>query len=109
MMVAVDFSTGKPLQILLAGDREDEDTLAMLREVRRRYIPRKVVLLADGGPLHLRLTKAVPTLEQLRRIDGKTTAYVCRDYACELPTNSPAVLAQILEKATAASSEDLEK
>jgi uncharacterized protein YyaL (SSP411 family) len=109
MMVALDFSIGKPLQILLAGDRENEDTLAMLREVRKRFVPRKVVLLADGGPLHQRLAKAVPTLEHLRRIDGKTTAYVCRDFICELPTNSSAVLAQILEKATAATNERLEK
>jgi uncharacterized protein YyaL (SSP411 family) len=106
MMVAVDFSIGKPLQILLAGDRGNENTLEMLQEVRKRFIPRKIVLLADGGPLHQRLTKAVPTLKHLRRIEGKTTAYVCQDYVCELPTNSPAVLAQILEKAMAASSEE---
>ncbi len=31
-------------------------------------------------------------------IDGKPTAYICEDYACELPTSDLGVVSQLLGK-----------
>ena len=39
----------------------------------------------------------MPLLEGRTMVDGKTTAYVCRNYACELPVTDPAALARQLE------------
>jgi len=33
----------------------------------------------------------------MREIDGKPTAYVCEDYTCQLPTNEPAKLDELLQ------------
>ncbi len=96
MMVAADFLLAKPKQVLIAGEAGAADTEAILREVQRRFLPRKVVLLADGGPVQQRLREGLEILDSLRRIDSKATAYVCEDYVYQLPTNDPAVVARLL-------------
>ena len=41
----------------------------------------------------------IPLLEGREAVGGKATAYVCRNYACELPVTDRAALAQQLEEA----------
>ena len=98
MMAAVNFYLDKPKQILIAGQRDSADTKAILREVHKRFIPNKILVLADGGPAHQRLNAGLEILDSLRQIDGKATAYICEDYVCKLPTNDVAVVARLLDE-----------
>ncbi|MEE8349515.1 MAG: thioredoxin domain-containing protein [Acidobacteriota bacterium] len=98
MMVAVDFYLGKPKQILIAGERDSPDTQAILREVHKRFLPGKIVVLADGGAVQERLAPGLEILETLSRLDGKATAYICENYVCQLPTNDVAVVARLLDE-----------
>ena len=84
ILCALDFALGKPKQIVIAGEPAASDTNALLRVVRRRNLPNKVVLLARDQ------TTPRPM------IDGKATAYVCIDYTCRLPTTEPAELAKLI-------------
>ncbi len=96
MLVAVEFALKKPKQIVVAGNRDAEDTRALLREVHRHFIPNKVLLLADGGEGQQFLSERLEFLQTITPIDGRATAYLCEDYACSLPTNDPATLAEML-------------
>ncbi len=98
MMAAVNFYLDKPKQILIAGQRNSPDTRAILREVHKRFIPNKILVLADGGPAHQRLNASLEILDSLRQVDGKATAYICEDYVCKLPTNDVAVVARLLDE-----------
>ena len=98
MMAAVNFFLDKPKQILIAGQRNSPDTKAILREVHKRFIPNKIIVLADGGPAQQRLAASLEILNSLRKIDGKATAYICEDYVCRLPTNDVAVVARLLDE-----------
>ena len=98
MMAAVNFYLDKPKQILIAGQRNSPDTKAILREVHKRFIPNKILVLADGGPAHQRLNASLEILDSLRQVDGKATAYICEDYVCKLPTNDVAVVARLLDE-----------
>ena len=98
MMVAVNFYLDKPQQILIAGDQDSPATQAILREVHKRFLPNKIVVLADGGPVQQRLAPSLEILETLSRLDGKATAYICENYVCQLPTNDVAVVARLLDQ-----------
>jgi hypothetical protein len=56
MLAALNFQLEKPKQIIIAGVPEAADTQKMLREVYSRYLPNKIILLADGGEGQKRLS-----------------------------------------------------
>ena len=98
MLVARDFLLDTPPQIILAGRAKDEETSLMLKEIFRRYIPNKVVLLADGAAGQQYLSRNLEVLESIKPIQDRTTAYVCENYTCQLPTTDLAVMRRLLDK-----------
>jgi uncharacterized protein YyaL (SSP411 family) len=49
LLAALDFMIGPSLEIIIAGDPAFETTRAMIRAVRRRFLPNKVLLLHPDG------------------------------------------------------------
>ena len=96
-LAVLDFSLGKPWQIVLAGKPGSPDIQALIRRVHSRLIPNKVLMLADGGPAQEFLSKRLPFLKTMVPLKGRAAAYACVDYACKLPTADPAELEKILQ------------
>jgi uncharacterized protein YyaL (SSP411 family) len=82
LLVAVDLATHGVDEIVVAGDRPD-----LVETAQRTFLPRAV--LAWGERYDSPLWEG--------RTDG--AAYVCRDYACNLPATDPAALAAQLAPA----------
>ncbi len=87
MLIAMDFAFGQSLEIVIAGDSEAADTQRMLNALRKAFIPNKVVVL---HPLeeYQDIETMAPYIKENKSIDGKATAYVCRDYTCQSPVTS---------------------
>jgi hypothetical protein len=66
-------------------------------EVFGRFLPNRVVAAAVGGDTAQRA--GLPLLEGRDAIDGKPTAFVCRDYTCDLPVTEASALAGQLDSA----------
>jgi uncharacterized protein YyaL (SSP411 family) len=98
LLVALDFSLAKPRQIVLAGDPSSPAMALMLREVYAPYLANRVVLFADGGAGQQFLQGRLPFLKDVTAVGGRPTAYVCENYACQLPTSDLAVLRKLLSK-----------
>jgi len=97
LMSAFDLSLAKPRQIVIAGAPGAEDTRALLRLVWQRYIPNRVLLLADGAVGQKQLAHWVPSLASVRPKQGRATAYICENYICNLPTADPPTVARLLD------------
>ena len=82
MLVAQMFAMGKPMEIVLAGPRNEQN--AMLAEIRKRFVPNAVVMQASEAP------------DPMPAIDNRATVYVCENYACKLPATEAADLAELL-------------
>jgi hypothetical protein len=98
MLVALDASLAKPRQIVIAGPRDSAETRALLREAHSRFIPNKLVLLADGAAGQQWLGERLEFLQTVTPIEGKPAAYVCEDFVCKLPTADPVQLRELLGK-----------
>jgi hypothetical protein len=59
----------------------------LVRAVYRGYLPNKIVVRAQ------RPDEGLPFLAGRQLVDGRPTAYVCRNYACQDPVTSPDELA----------------
>ncbi|MEK7701752.1 MAG: thioredoxin domain-containing protein [candidate division NC10 bacterium] len=91
-LCALDFNLGPVVEIALVAPRADRDGLAPLAaEVFGRYLPNRVVTGMVAGDA--RGAAGIPLLQNREAVDGKATAYVCRNYACELPVTDRAALA----------------
>ena len=94
MLCALDFHLNPGQEIAIVGVPGAADTLALLVEVRRRYLPNSV--LALRAPADETAAARVPLLAGRGQVDGRATAYVCRNYVCRLPATDPAALAEQL-------------
>ncbi len=104
LLLALDYAVGPSIQIVLAGEPEDASTQEMLQAIRDRFLPNKVVALKSSGPEGDRLARVAPFLESLSSTAtttataGATTAYVCRDHACTLPTTEVAQMLRHMDE-----------
>ncbi len=97
MLSAMDFQMDKPKQIVIVGNKDDVETELLLREVHSRYLPNAILMLADGGENQQFLEKELPFLQTATKIDGKATAYVCENFTCKMPVNTPNKLGLLLD------------
>jgi hypothetical protein len=91
MLVALDYASGKPQQIIVAGEPNAESTRALLREVHRHFLPHKVLLMPDAF-----LVEKLPELGEMKPRDGQAAAYVCENFACQAPVTDPVALGELL-------------
>jgi uncharacterized protein YyaL (SSP411 family) len=86
-----------PKQIVVAGDPFRDETRALLRTINERFVPNRVLLLADGGAGQKRLAQWLPFVADVKPIDRQPTAYICEHYACKMPTSDPNQVIKLLE------------
>jgi uncharacterized protein YyaL (SSP411 family) len=80
-------------EIAIVGASEDAGTVALLREVRRHFLPHAV--LAFTPP---EVASVLPLLQGRTLVDGNAAAYVCENYACKLPVTSAEALAALITR-----------
>ena len=90
---ALAYALSKPREIAIVGDPDSADTQALLNVVRNGYQPFQVVALGASGPEGAR----VPFLHDRGLVDGQSTAYVCRSFACQALVVEPEALRTLLE------------
>jgi uncharacterized protein len=83
---ALDLVIGPSYEVVVAGDPAAADTKAMLRELRRRFLPRATVILRPTDTVDPPITRIAPFTAMQIAIGGRATAYVCEAGACRLPT-----------------------
>jgi uncharacterized protein YyaL (SSP411 family) len=94
-LCAFDFFLNAPREIVVIGEKEAEDTMSLLREVWSRFLPNKVVVVSDEAEIGN--AEFIPLLQERRKINGKATAYVCENFACQQPVTKSDELARQLE------------
>jgi uncharacterized protein YyaL (SSP411 family) len=95
LLGALDFYLSTPKEIVIVGQTGADDSLALLREVWKRYLPNKVV--AQSAENDEAAAGVVPLLRERPAHDGRATAYVCENYSCLQPVTTPAELSAQLD------------
>ena len=97
---ALDFYVSPPKEIAVIGPRDDPATQALLDTVFHRFLPNKVVMGVETPliPADDNSEADIPLLAGRGMVGGLPTAYVCQNYACQLPVTDPAGLAEQLSE-----------
>jgi len=97
LLSAVDFGVGPSFEVVIAGRKGEKDTNRLIRALRFRYLPAKVVIFRPVEKPDGIVEIADFTKYQIP-IDGKATAYVCVNYACLKPVTDAAEMIKLLSK-----------
>ncbi len=89
-LAAVDFACSGPAEIAIVGDPARPETQALLRTVHDTYLPNRVLMLHNPAGPETRV--ASPLLAERVQVNGRPTAYVCRNNACRRPVTMAAEL-----------------
>jgi len=95
---ALDAYLARTKEIVIIGDPREVATQALLETVHGRYLPNKVLVVARPEQVE-ELSQRIPLLAGRTQIDGAATAYVCENYACQLPVTEPKALMGLFEAA----------
>ncbi|PYL60040.1 MAG: thioredoxin domain-containing protein, partial [Verrucomicrobia bacterium] len=98
MLVALDYSLSKPRQIVIAGKKDAPETKALLTEVHRHFLPKTILLLADGAEGQKYLGDKNEAIRAMSLFDGKPAAYVCENFTCKAPVTEPKALGALLAR-----------
>ncbi len=97
LLCAVDFALGPSAEVVIAGNLKNPDTEAMVAALRGPFLPNKVVLFRPDGEDNPEIDEITGFTKGLKSVDGKATAYVCKEHKCELPTTDPAEMLRLLD------------
>ena len=67
----------------------------MVGALRAQYVPNKVVLFRPEGESP-DIAQIAPFAQHQQSLDGRATAYVCRNHNCEFPTTEPQRMLDLL-------------
>ncbi|MFC2135398.1 thioredoxin domain-containing protein [Bacteroidota bacterium] len=85
---AFSLASGQSKEIVIVGRRDSKDTGEMLRALNSNFHPDKVIIFVPvdepDDPIH----KIADYTSFYNPVDGKATAFVCRNRECSLPTTN---------------------
>jgi len=89
---------GPSAELVIVGDASAPDTRALLEVARRGFHPNRALLVRPPGEDPGLLGRLAPVVRDLRALDGRATAYLCRGLACEQPVTGPEALEALLSR-----------
>ena len=100
-LAALDFYVSTTKEIVVIGPREEPATQSLIDVVFGRFLPNKIVMGDNTSIASLSMGEqrggldlaGLPLLKDRGMIGGRPTAYVCQNYACQLPVTEPEALA----------------
>jgi uncharacterized protein YyaL (SSP411 family) len=97
MLAALSTYHAGTSQLVIVGDRAASDTQVLHHVLRRRYLPSTIVvpLAPDRRDA---LSDLLPWTAGMNQIGGRATAYLCRNFACDAPTNDAQTLGTMLDR-----------
>jgi uncharacterized protein YyaL (SSP411 family) len=101
LLSALSYAVGPSREVVLVGDVASTEVQKMLKALRSRFIPDKVVLVRhtggrqEGPPIE----ELAPFLSSYGLRGGKARAYVCSNNACAPPTSEPRRMMELLGEA----------
>jgi hypothetical protein len=100
LLGAYEFALDRPRQIVVVhpASGASPEGAGLERTIRATFIPNRMLAIARAGDELARQRALIPLLGEKEALRGRSTAYVCEEGVCALPTSEPEVLARQLAK-----------
>jgi len=82
------YASGPSREVVITGREEDEEFQAMINVVNSVYDPFMVCIICPQNSEKEKIDALLPNIRDKKRLDGKSAAYVCTNFACREPVAS---------------------
>ena len=93
LLCELAFLLSTPKEIAIIGERDDPQTAALLAAVHGTYQPNKIIAVSGAAGA----SEGLPLLANRSQMDNRATAYLCENYACQVPTTDVAIFIEQLQ------------
>ncbi len=97
MLLAIDFRVDMPKEIIIVSADTPSAAEPFLAKFRTTFLPNRILSVVVENDQFDRHASLIPLIEGKFARDGRTTAYVCENRICDLPTTDPLVFAAQLQ------------
>jgi uncharacterized protein YyaL (SSP411 family) len=88
MLEAVDLYQRGLTEVVIVGRRDSAEVLELVERLGLIYVPNLAIFVADKADAGAHDAFLPEQVRDKRQIDGKVTAYVCREHTCTPPITS---------------------
>jgi len=88
MLEAVDLYQRGPTEVVMVGKRDSAELLELVERLGLIYVPNLAIFVADESDAGYQDGYLPEQVRGKRQIDGRVTAYVCREHTCTPPITS---------------------
>jgi uncharacterized protein len=85
-------------QVVVVGEPDDPSTRALHDAISARYLPFAIVVPVTPGEPQRQVADLLPWIAAMSPREGRATAYMCQDFACQEPVTSPEALGAQLDR-----------
>jgi uncharacterized protein YyaL (SSP411 family) len=96
-LCALDMSIGPLQDVVIAGERDADDTGILMRALQDPYFPHVLVICRSPGTISDLLNIIAPFTQNMNSIGGKATAYICSGHTCASPTTESQRMLELLQ------------
>jgi uncharacterized protein YyaL (SSP411 family) len=96
LLCTFELAFDAPRTVVLAGNPAAADFRALAAVLSEKPGPRRAFVCADGGEGQQWLAARRSYLADMKPVGGRATAYVCENYTCQAPVNTPEQLRVLL-------------
>ena len=86
LLAAFELSLAKPVEIVIATANSPDEGVPFLKAIKQYFLPQVEVLVICQQDPRPTLMENIPYLYSHQVLEGKTTAYICREGSCQMPT-----------------------
>jgi len=98
MMSALDFGVGPSYEVVIVGDPNSVETKKMIKKLFSEFVPNKVIIFIDSEEENPKIREIAQFTKTHIPLNNKPTAYVCRNFICNLPTNDANKMVELLKQ-----------
>ena len=96
-LTGLEFMLGPNFEVIVSGRRDAADTRAMVGALRSHYAPDAVVIFRPSDEESPEIVEIAGFTRDIVAVEGRATAYVCTNYACDIPTTDPDEMVRLMK------------
>ena len=95
-LTGLEFMLGPNFEVIISGVPGAEDTKALIDAIRSHYAPDAIVIFRPSNEEEPEIVRVAGFTRDVVTIEEKATAYVCTNYACDIPTTDPGEMVRLV-------------